>query len=321
MRAVVFDGTLRVEDNRPTPEPPPGEARLWIRLAGICSTDLAIVSGYKGWRGVLGHEFVGIVDAVGSSSDTAWVGRRVVGEINIGCGRCPRCKAGGRKHCDQRTALGIFGRDGAFATWCVLPIENLHVVPDAIGDEIAVFTEPLAAALEVLEQLHVRPDSRAAVVGDGKLGLLLAQVLASTGADVALVGHHPERLGLLRGVRAAKSGERFPLVAECTGVSAGFEEARSRLEAGGRLVLKSTHLHPPAIDWAGLMVDEITLVGSRCGPFAPALRLLETGKVDVSKLVSASYPLERAVDAFAAARGNLKILLRPDPAPSRPSRS
>jgi alcohol dehydrogenase len=313
MQAVVYDGSLRVVSDYRPPDLHPGEARIRVALAGICSTDIAITQGYKGWHGVLGHEFVGVVDAVGSPDDAAWVGRRVVGEINLGCGDCDRCRAGLQNHCDRRSALGIFGRDGAFATWCSLPVRNLHPVPDGVSDEEAVFTEPLAAALEVLEQLHVRPDSRAAVVGDGKLGLLVAQVLALSGTDVALVGRHPERLGLVasQGVRGARDGERFPLVVDCTGSPDGFRTARSLLEPRGRLVLKSTHLSPPEIDWSRLMVDEVTVMGSRCGPFAPALRLLAAGKVRVAPLIAATFPLEQAVEAFAAARGRLKVLLRP----------
>lgn len=313
MQAVVFDGTLQVMNHWPDPRPGPGEARIRISLAGICSTDQAIMQGYKGWHGVLGHEFVGVVDAVGDPDDHGWLGRRVVGEINVGCGSCPRCQAGGQNHCPRRSALGIFGRDGAFATWCLLPVRNLHPVPDQLPDAAAVLTEPLAAALEILEQVHVRPDSRAAVVGDGKLGCLVAQVLALAGTDVALIGRHPERLAMLapRGIRAAAAGEQFPLVVDCTGSGQGLADARARLEPRGRLVLKSTHMAPPAIDWARLMVDEVTVMGSRCGPFAPALRLLAAGKVEALGLISGEYPLCRAAEAFAAARGQLKILLRP----------
>lgn len=312
MRAVVFDGALRVAD-RPVPMPAAGEALIRVTLAGVCSTDQAITRGYKGWHGVLGHEFTGVVEAVGSPADGAWIGRRVVGEINVGCGECSHCQSGVQTHCAGRSALGIFGRDGAFAGYCTLPVRNLHSVPDSMPDEVAVFTEPVAAALQILEQVHVRPDTSAAVVGDGKLGCLIAQVLALTGADVALAGRHPERLAMLagRGVRAVADGERFPLVVDCTGAPTGMERALSLLTPRGRLVLKSTHLSPPPVDWARLMVDELTLMGSRCGPFAPALRLLAAGRIEVRSLISGVYPLEQAEDAFAAARGNLKVLLRP----------
>lgn len=313
MEALRFDGALRYVADHAVPTLQGSDALIRVKLAGICSTDQAITQGYKGWNGVLGHEFVGVVEAVAEPAQAHWVGQRVVGEINVGCGDCPHCDAGLQNHCSGRSAMGIFGRDGAFATLCALPVRNLHAVPDSISDEAAVFTEPLAAALEVLEQLHVRPDSRAGVVGDGKLGLLVAQVLALAGADVALIGRHPERLALVtaQGIRAAKAHETFPLVVDCTGANSGFQTARTRLEPRGRLVLKSTHLSPPEVDWSRLMVDEIMLLGSRCGPFAPALRLLAAGRVNVNRLVEATYPLHQAVDAFATARGRLKVLLRP----------
>lgn len=313
MNALVFDGArVRVVSDRPAPVAAPGEARIRVTLAGICSTDEAITRGYKGWEGILGHEFVGVVDAVGSPADQAWLGKRVVGEINVGCGSCDWCRAGVPNHCADRAALGIFGREGAFATWCTLPVANLHVVPDALPDEAAVFTEPLAAALEILEQLHVRPNSSACVVGDGKLGCLVAQALALHGADVALLGRHPERLALLapRGVRAPGQGERFPLVVDCSGSPSGFEAGMGALAARGRLVLKTTHMEAPPADWAKIMVSELSIIGSRCGPFAPALRLLAAGKVEVLGLISGVYPLSDAAEAFAAARGELKILLR-----------
>lgn len=313
MQAVLFNGSLVAVQDHPTPVPRGGEARISVRLAGICSTDLAITQGYKGWHGVLGHEFTGVVDSVGDPRDSAWIGRRVVGEINVGCGECDRCRAGLQNHCARRSALGIYGRDGAFATWCTLPVRNLHAVPENVSDEAAVFVEPLAAALELLEQIHIRPDSRAAVVGDGRLGCLIALVLALSGADVALAGRHPERLALLSsyGIRPCLCEESFPLVVDCTGSASGLARARSMLEPRGCLVLKSTHTSPPAVDWARLMVDEITMIGSRCGPFAPALRLLTTAKVDVTRFIAATYPLDMAAEAFRAAHGQLKVLLRP----------
>lgn len=313
MRAVLFDGSLRVVEDWPVPVPGPGEARIRVALAGICSTDLAVTQGYKGPNGVLGHEFTGTVDAVGDPAHEGWLGKRVVGEINVGCGTCARCRAGLPNHCARRSAIGIFGRDGAFAEFCTLPVRNLHAVPDGIPDEAAVFVEPLAAALEVLEQVHVRPDSRAQVAGDGKLGCLVAQVLALTGADTALAGRHPERLAWLspRGIRPVAPGEQFPLVVDCTGTPEGLLAARAALEPRGRLVLKSSLTGTPPVDWAGLMVDEVTVLGSRCGPFAPALRLLAAGKVEVRELISAVYPLGEAHSAFAAAPGKMKILLRP----------
>lgn len=310
---MVFDGDLRVVGDYPDPVPPAGWARIRVHLAGICATDLAILQGYKGWRGILGHEFVGTVDAVGSAGDVDWVDRRVVGEINVGCGRCGPCQAGVKEHCRARRVLGILGLDGAFATWCLLPVANLHPVPDGVPDEVAVFAEPLAAALQVLEQVHLPPSGRAAVVGDGRLGCLVAQALALTGADVALAGRHPDRLAWLaeRGVRPVAPGETFPLVVECTGSPAGLAAARALVAPRGKLVLKSTHLTPPPLEWAGIMVDEVAIVGSRCGPMAAALRHLAAGRIDVAPMVAAVYPLEQAPAALAAARGRLKVLLRP----------
>lgn len=316
MHALVYDGeTLQVREDYPRPVPPPGEALVRVRLAGICNTDLEIVRGYMGFRGVLGHEFVGVVE---ECTDPNLVGRRVVGEINAYCGDCAFCRAGMPTHCPHRRTLGIMGRDGAFAEYLTLPVRNLHVVPDTISDEEAVFTEPLAAALEILEQVHLRPTDRVVVLGDGKLGLLVAQALALTGCDLLAVGRHREKLAVLarRGIPTALESEVEGLTAdavvECTGRPEGFAAARRILRPRGTLVLKSTYHGRVEADLTGLVVDEITLVGSRCGPFPPALRLLQRGWVDVRALVSATYPLAQGVEAFARAAepGALKVLLR-----------
>lgn len=313
MQALVFDGSgLHYHIDYRMPHPGDGEALLRVRLAGICSTDLEITRGYKGWRGVLGHEFVSVVEAVGPGADPAWVGRRVVGEINAGCGSCDLCRAGDPRHCHGRTALGIFGRDGAFADYCVLPASSLHPVPDAMADETAVFAEPVAAALEVLEQIHVAPSVNACVVGDGRLGCLLAQTLRLSGASVAVAGRHPERLAQLArlGITPAEAGRRYDLVADCTGRPEGLAAARSFVAPRGCLLLKSTYHGTAAIDLTSLVVDEVTLIGSRCGPFAPALRLLALGLIDVGWMVAGVYPLAQGVEAFAAANGRLKVLLQ-----------
>lgn len=316
MLALVYDGKdLLLRDDYPRPVPPPGEALVRVRLAGICNTDLEIVRGYMGFRGVLGHEFVGVVE---DAEDRSLVGRRVVGEINAYCGECPTCRAGRPTHCPNRTTLGIWGRDGAFAEYLTLPARNLHVVPDDIPDEAAVFTEPLAAALEILEQVHLHPTDRVVVLGDGKLGLLVAQVLGLMGCDLTVVGHHRGKLDILarRGIPTALESELEGLTAdvvvECTGRPEGFAVARRILRPRGTLVLKSTYHGRVEADLTGLVVDEITLVGSRCGPFPPALRLLQRGLVDVLSLVSEVYPLAQGVEAFARAaeRGTLKVLLR-----------
>lgn len=311
-----------------SPDPQAGEAMIQVRLAGICATDLQLMDGYKrGYRGVLGHEFVGeVVDAPG---DAEWVGRRVVGEINVGCGKCALCRRGLGKHCRQRTSLGIIGRDGAFADYCVLPLANLHVVPPELDDEQAVFAEPLAAALQILEQVHIAPETRVVVVGDGRLGQLIAQVLALTGCDLTVLGRHAEKLARLtaRGIATvdvskseihADRDESGPVdadvVVEATGASGGFAAARSLARPGGTVVLKSTFAgQQPQVDLSGLVVDEVTLVGSRCGPFGAALRLLVQGRVDVMSLIDARYQLVEGIAALqtAATRGVLKVLLAP----------
>ena len=316
MRALVFDGELHLREEYPQPVPGPHEALVRVLLAGICNTDLEIIRGYMGFRGVLGHEFVGVVEA---ADDSAWVGRRVVGEINCACGECPTCRAGRPTHCPQRVTIGIAGHDGALADYLLVPLSNLHVVPDSTPNRQAVFTEPLAAALEVLEQVHIRPSERVIVVGDGKLGLLVAQVLMLTGCDLLVIGRHQEKLSLLARRGIATQGADEParvgadVVVDCTGRAEGFALARQLVRPRGRLVLKSTFHGDNQINLTSLVVDEVTLVGSRCGPFAPALRLLEQGLVEVEALIDSEYPLAEGAAALARAgtRGALKVLVRP----------
>jgi threonine dehydrogenase-like Zn-dependent dehydrogenase len=317
MKAVLFDGQqLRLVSEYPDPSPPPGEVRIRTSLAGICNTDLEIVRGYASFRGVLGHEFVGVVE---QADDPALLGWRVVGEINAACGTCPACRAGRPTHCPQRTALGIRGRDGALAEYLCLPAVNLHPVPDDLPDEVAVFTEPLAAASEILEQVHLQPTDRVVVLGDGKLGSLVAQVLGLTGCDLLVVGHHADKLARLaaRGIATQLGSEGVEpgadLVVECTGQAGGFATARRLVRPRGTLVLKSTYHGLVEADLSSLAVDEIQIVGSRCGPFVPALRLLARGLVDVRPFVEAEYPLDEALAAFehASRRGARKVLLRP----------
>jgi threonine dehydrogenase-like Zn-dependent dehydrogenase len=315
MRALHFDGsTARVAD-RPEPEPLPDHALVRVALAGVCNTDLEIARGYMGFRGILGHEFVGRVAA----GPDEWLGRRVVGEINFACRRCPTCERGLPRHCPQRTVMGIAGADGAFAELVRVPVANLHPVPDALSDEAAVFCEPLAAAFEIVEQVRIEPGARCTVLGDGKLGLLASQVLALAGAKVLAVGRHPEKLAILRarGIETALAAEwrrePAPLVVEATGSARGFEAAVAATLPRGTLVLKSTVHERPAVDLAPLVIHEISVVGSRCGPFPPALRALETGEVDVLPLVSERLPLADAAEALrrAARPGALKILVEP----------
>jgi alcohol dehydrogenase len=319
MRALLCDNGLRYDPTYPDPVPPPGEALIRVRLAGICNTDLELVRGYLGFRGVLGHEFVG---EVVQASDAAWLGRRVVGDINAACRsqQCEACNAGRYTHCPNRTTLGIAGRDGAFADHLVLPLANLFSVPDHVPDESAVFTEPLAAACEILEQIKIAPTDRVVVLGDGKLGLLVAAVLRLTGAVLTLVGRNHDKLVIAEGwgvqVRLADESlvaQTADVVVECTGSPQGFESARRLLRPRGTLVLKSTYHGALSVDMSGLVVDEITLLGSRCGPFAPALRLLAAGLVDPRGLISETFVLDHAAAAFAhaAAPGVLKVLLAP----------
>jgi threonine dehydrogenase-like Zn-dependent dehydrogenase len=320
MQAVTTAaGRVRYRDDYPQPVPQPGEALLRVTLAGICATDLEIVKGYAGFAGVLGHEFVGVVAQVADAADAAWLGRRVVGTINLGCGRCPECLAHGPEQCPQRRALGIHGKDGAFADYVTLPAANLLAVPEEVTDEAAVFTEPLAAALRVREQVHVRPSRRTAVVGPGRLGLLVSQVLALDGTGVTMLGRRsaslelPARLGLSTGLVADYPPGTFDCVVEATGNADGLVAALRLVRPRGVLVLKSTFAGQVGLDLTKLVVSEITVVGSRCGPFAPALRLLARRAVNVEPLIDAVYPLRDAPAAFAhAARpGVRKVLLRP----------
>jgi alcohol dehydrogenase len=315
LRALLLDGKLKLVDDYPTPEPPPGEALICVNVAAVCNTDLELVKGYRQFRGVPGHEFVGVVERAPGAE--AWEGCRVVGEINAACGVCPTCRANRPTHCPDRTTLGIRGRNGAFAEYLTLPITNLHPVPDAISDEVAVFTEPLAAACEIVQQVHVRPTDRVIVVGDGKLGLLCAQVLALTGCDLMVLGHHPEKLDIVarRGIPTALGDADVEggadVVVEATGHPGGYAAARRLVRPRGTIVLKSTYHASLEVNLTEVTVDEITLVGSRCGPFAPALRLLERGLVEVVPLIQARYTLSEVLTAFehAALPGTLKVLV------------
>lgn len=298
MNALVFDGKLKLARNYPMPRVPEGESLVRVLRAGICNTDLEILRGYMGYRGVLGHEFVGVVES------GEMRGERVVGEINAYCGGCPTCRRGDPTHCPNRTTLGIAGRDGALAEYLTLPTRNLHLVPDAVSDGAAVFVEPLAAACEIPERVHIKPADRVCVIGDGKLGLLAAQVLALTGCDLLAIGHHPDKLMILRmrGIATTTEADSttgpFDVVVDCTGQPGGFDLARRLTRPRGTLVLKSTFHGTQETAFAPLVVDEISIVGSRCGPFAPALRLLAQDLIDVNSLAGAEFPIARGVEAF-----------------------
>lgn len=326
MRALVAvprpDGAgahARLRADYPRPIAGPGEALVRVTRAGVCTTDLEVLKGYRVFDGVLGHEFVGVV----ADAESAWAGRRVACEINVGCGDCIECARGRRAHCLRRHALGIFGRDGGFADYVAVPLDNLHALPDGLPDDEASFVEPLAAACEILEQLHVRPGMRVVVVGAGRLGLLCAQVLALAGCDLTVLGRHAGPLELLAGwgIRArlvpaedvSDLRGAADVVVDCTGSADGFTQSRALVRPRGTLVLKSTFRGTSPIDLSGLAVDEITLLGSRCGPFPAAIRLLAAGHVQVAPLISARYGLDEAEAALqhAARPGVLKVLIEP----------
>ncbi len=315
--AWLEERRLGIRDDVPSPPVPPGEARLRVLLAGICGTDLELVKGYYPYTGVPGHEFVGRVEEAPGAPE--WVGRRVVGEINAVCGDCPTCRANRPTHCERRTVLGIVNRPGVFAETTVLPVANLHAVPDEVPDEVAVFTEPAGAALRILQQIQVGPGQRVAVIGPGRLGTLVAQALAGTGCELLVVARRPaarERVAAL-GLRAITPDDlptgRLDLVVECTGNLEGLALARRAVRPQGTIVLKSTYHGEVALSLSAVVVDEVALVGSRCGPFAPALDALRAGRIDPRGLLEATYPLAEALAAFehAARPGALKVLLRP----------
>jgi threonine dehydrogenase-like Zn-dependent dehydrogenase len=312
----------------------PGWALVRMRLAGVCNTDIEILRGYHDFRGTLGHEFVGEVAEVrGDSAQerARWIGRRVVGEINVSCSAygyrpvCVFCRRGLKTHCARRTVLGIVAHDGAFAEYLTLPLENLHIVPGSVSDEQAVFVEPLAAACEILEQVNIEKFRGAAVLGDGKLAHLIARVLRTKLPDVVMYGKHERKLALARlvGVKTKRVrgnagdlkrlGERYGLVVEATGSPSGLDVAQHLTEPRGTLVLKSTFHGATPVEMWPIVVKEITVLGSRCGPFAKAIALLRSGKVDPRPLISRTFPLAEAEDAIRSAQGKgvTKVLLKP----------
>jgi len=315
MRAAVFDKQLRFETDRPRPVPMEGECLVRVQLAGICATDLHITTGYMGYCGVLGHEMVGVVE----EGPAAWVGKRVVSEINCVCGRCDMCQRGLSNHCRHRTVLGIAGRDGCFADHTCVPVRNLHAVPASVSDEEAVFVEPLAAAYQVLAQCPIDRRQTVSVVGTGRLGLLVVQVLATTGCRLTAVGRNQEKLERcekkgVQGIHIDDVGRPRDrdVVVECTGSPGGLELAMSLVRPRGTIILKSTYAGSTTPNLAPLVVDEVTLLGSRCGPFPEAINALARQGVEVRSMISRTFPIEQVPDAFAAARDsrNLKILLK-----------
>jgi len=306
-------GALTLRDVPPPSRP--GECLIRVRMAGICGTDLQMLEGYAGFAGIPGHEFVGVVEDA-PADEASWLGKRVVGEINVGCGRCEWCARHEKEHCVNRSVLGIRHRDGAFAEFLSLPAANLHALPDSLDDATAVFTEPVAAACRVLEQLTLGRDWRVAVLGDGRMGLLVAQVLRTAAPDVTVLGRHERKLAVARNLGLHTSGpldssirrERFDLVVDVTGRPHGIRRALEIVRPRGLVVMKSTfHGEAPLESWP-IVVDEVTLIGSRCGPFKPAIGLLESGAVQVKPLITRVAKLDDHQAAFTEARRSLKVL-------------
>ncbi|MBF0445947.1 MAG: alcohol dehydrogenase catalytic domain-containing protein [Magnetococcales bacterium] len=317
MQALVIDNGVHFDSGFARPVIKPGEALIKTVLAGICATDLELLHGYANFQGVPGHEFVGVVEVADNPS---LIGQRVVGEINCPCKSCATCLRGDTNHCPNRLALGIRHKNGVFADYFTLPQANLHIVPAGISDRQAVFTEPLAAALEILEQVHIAPGDTVVVLGDGRLGILIAQVLALTGCDLVVVGRHPSKWGLLLNksikvclAKDLEEGYLAKVVVECSGSSGGFTQARKLVQPKGYLVLKSTFNSDTLVDLSSLVVDEISVIGSRCGPFSTALRLLASGNVEVEEMIGGEFHLKNGVEAFKKAKekGVVKILLKP----------
>jgi len=305
---------VRYRTDLAVPEATPGEVRVRVACAGICETDLQLMQGYMGFQGILGHEFVGIAES------GKYAGRRVVGEINCPCGECSFCRRGLGTHCPSRTVLGIVNRNGAFAEFLTLPESNLHPVPDDLPDELAVFTEPVAAAFQIPAQIPDLAGKRTVLLGDGRLGNLCTQVLKLSGADVTVVGKHSRKLELISklGIQTVlledlKLKKEYEVVVDCTGRASGFETALSLVQPRGKLVLKTTVAGREPINLAGIVIDEITVIGSRCGPFGPAIKALANWTVSVSDLIDDVRPLATGVEALQEVRagGKLKVLLRP----------
>lgn len=315
MQAVVFDGELQYVQDRSIPRIRPGWALIKVQLAGICKTDLEIMKGYMGYNGVLGHEFLGWVE---SCDDPAWIGRRVVGEINAACGQCDWCAQGLGRHCPRRTTLGIVNHDGCMAGYCTLPVENLHIVDPDISDDRAILTEPLAAACEILEQIPLTGQERVIVLGDGRLGILCAWALATVASNVTLVGHHQDKLDIARwreitvSLRGEGVAPGADLVVDATGSGRGIAQAMDLCRPRGTIVLKSTVALQGEINLAPLVINELTVVGSRCGRFSDALAMMHAfPDMPLTRLITNRYPLHRAVEAFSTAQSGqaLKVVL------------
>ncbi|MBI5789812.1 MAG: alcohol dehydrogenase catalytic domain-containing protein [Candidatus Schekmanbacteria bacterium] len=316
MQALVYQNKrLIFKDDWPKPQPVAGEALVRVLMAGICNTDLEITRGYLNFAGVLGHEFVGVVE---ESSNPSLLSKRVVGEINCACGECSCCQVGLGRHCPQRKVLGIAGKDGAFAEYLTVPEQNLHLVADNVANQAAVFCEPLAAAWEILEQTPVTPQDDVLVLGDGKLGMLIAQVLKTTGCRLLAVGKHKEKLalfeswGIQTGLLTDLGMRLFDIVVDATGSPQGLRTAIEHTRPRGRIILKTTVAEKQPFSMAAVVINELTIIGSRCGLFPPALEALSGRKVSIESLISAIYPLAKGLEAFQKAMqpGVLKVLLQ-----------
>jgi threonine dehydrogenase-like Zn-dependent dehydrogenase len=316
VKAVIFDGISLSLKDVPIPSPPLGETLIHVSKAGICNTDLEITRGYmNGFNGILGHEFIG---AIADSSLSASTTKRVTAEINCGCGHCVLCKTGDERHCTARTVLGIAGKDGTFAEYISVPSRNIHKIPDSIPDNNALFIEPLAAALEILEQVQITTNQRVLIIGDGKLAQLIAHAIVSTGCELYVAGKHPEKLEFLGNLPLStllsKELDRagiFDIVVEASGAPDGFSTAVSKVRPRGTIVLKSTYAQPLTFNPAALVIHEITLVGSRCGRFEPAIKFLTEKKPDFNYLIEQHYPINDAKLAFvhAGKKGTRKIII------------
>jgi threonine dehydrogenase-like Zn-dependent dehydrogenase len=310
---------LSYRPDKPIPDIAAGEALIQLKLAGICATDLELVKGYAHFTGTIGHEFVGVVEAVGQEKHRCWLNKRVVGAINIGCGGCDACRWDGPEHCLQRQVLGIRGRDGAFADYLTLPVDNLHLVPDEVPDEEAVFTEPLAAAIRVVKQLESLPVTTVAVIGPGRLGLLIAKVLALAGYDVEVLGRSavsldlPKQWLLKTALIQSIDDNSYACVVDASGQASGLAQAIRMTKSRGTLILKSTFSATEPVDLSKVVVGELNVLGSRCGPFEDALALLRQQTIPVQTLIDGRYRLNEGMAAFrhAARPGVRKILLQP----------
>ena len=321
MKALVFDDKLKLDLNYPIPKIKDDEVLIKTSMVGICNTDYEITKGYMGYKGVLGHEFVGVVSKVGANCDKNLIGKRVVGEINCACNNCEMCHKNLQRHCPNRSTLGIWQKDGCFSEYFTLPKENVLTISDNIDDITATFCEPLAAAYEILEQIHIKPDDKVAILGDGKLGLCISLIFKAMNVDYIHIGKHLDKLEISKNLGAKiklvdeideKDMKSFDIVVEATGSTGGFETSAALVKPRGILVLKSTIVAREGLNLASIVVDEITIQGSRCGQFKPVLRLLEDKRIDVSPLVSGIYDVDDFEEAFDknSQKGTLKVLVK-----------